>query len=223
MADNKQFDEYEITGAVGKYPKEAFTAIFRGYEYTENDNKTKELKLKFDEDTYITIYGRGKLKADGNATGRLADYLNSLLALNVHNYAVRDGDELIGLRHDPDITNCKMTIEPFIEKTRGDDTQNKDSTWWGTVTHIILDTPAGSPKPKPAAKATGKSKTPVAAPKPATNEDLAQLVADAIDLGATNIMIMRDVNFDKQYSIKELREALPKNKTCDPKGNIIEA
>lgn len=221
MADKQLFDEYEITGATGKYPKEAFTAIFKGYEYTENDNKTKELKLKFDKDTYITIYGRGKLNANGNATGRLADYLNSLLALNVRNIAVRDGDALIALRHDPDIINCKMTIEPFIEKTRGDDTQNKDSIWWGKVTHIILDTPVGSPKPKPPAP-TGRSKTPVAASKSATNEDLAQLVSDAIDLGATNIMQMRK-DFENKYSIKELREALPEGKTSDPKGNIIEA
>ena len=164
---SEQFEEYELESDIGKFPKTAFTGIFKGYQFMENSNKTKVLRLLFDEDTVVDMYGRGKLK-DGRVPGNLGSYIASLAKLNIKSIAIQQNGELIALRHEPDIINCKMSIEPIIDKKIGDADQTEDSIWWGRVTQIYLDEQIQSPKPtptptlKPAAASKAKP-----APKPA--------------------------------------------------------
>lgn len=218
---SEQFEEYEITGSVGKYPKEAFTGIFKGYEYTENANGTKELKLLFDEDTIVTIYGRGKLSDDGRASGGLALWINSLAALNIKSFAARDGNELVGLRHEPAIWNAKISIEPDIKKTVGDAAQTRAEVWWGIAKHVILDTPTG----KPGKAILGTRPPKAAASKPQVNKDLIALLQNqetqdnlleaGYDLTTANtpdeinkVCAYLFTAFKQKYKIKELRDAI---------------
>ncbi len=199
--------EYELEASAGKYPKTAFSGIFHGYEITENKNKTKVLRLLFDEDTIVEIYGRGKLD-NGKAPGKLGEYIASLAVLGIRSIAQQDNNELVNLRHIPTIEDgsYRMFISPIIEKKVGDDQQTQDSTWWGHVDKlekVKTQTPAQAP----AAPVTKPGKLPKAPKTKEAPEDISDLLIEALADAPMTVSELF-VKLGKAHKVSELRVAL---------------
>lgn len=139
----------------GKYPKKAFSGILKAWYPSENNNGTKLLQLDFENDIQVGIYGIGKAKIteDGvEVAGSLAQFQDSLEALGIEPLWGVDIDEILGFMTQPDLTGCKLWMEPIEDQVVGDDTQTKKSLFWGTVKkYEKVDAPPKRPGKLPAA------------------------------------------------------------------------
>ena len=193
----------------GKIRTKAFSAVVTAIYPSQIKTGTGILQLDFDDGSNVGIFGIDKatITEDGvEVGGSLADFQESLTALGIECMWGTDGDgtEIMGFRTEPDIIGSKISIEPLEERTVGDDSQTKSSTFWGVVTKVEKAT--AKPQTHPAAKPGKLPKAPKQAEAPKAKENISNIVIDALDVPKSISELFTGMG--KKYKVSELREAL---------------
>lgn len=101
--------------AQGKYPEKDFDGVITAmYPTVVGEKNTLALRIDFEDDTQLAIFGIDKIK-DGKVPAfmSIGKFLDSLTALGIEYEWGYSDDELIGFRTQPDLIGChawmKMT------------------------------------------------------------------------------------------------------------------
>lgn len=109
----------------GRWPDKAFSATLKAiYPGVVGAKEASALKLDFEGDIQLAVFGIDKVQADGTVPGftTLGKFLDSLTAQAVKHYwssMTQDGIP-VGFKTEPDLVGCKLTMKPLERKVVGE-------------------------------------------------------------------------------------------------------